>query len=308
MRALALLLLLVATACGPDRVEVDERQKKVDDLAAAFAHWVTRYYEARFAEEEHVPGPSTAARLRAREDFESALRALGLDMPEGEHLAAALGAARDVLVAHDYVFLPLSQAGELESDELGIALGRVRRREAARSRELWGKKVDYKLVIYDPVLYDYPTWKAKAQKSEGPVYSPGRFSAERSAVYIDHDFCVKRARAQPPATQSLGIDGILAEVELRQAAYLLFSHEVKGEASLPRYYERILWTVCRYGDPDLAWSDVTGIAAEERYPAPLREAARRVRSRLPTALDLPSKEDRREVMKLAAESAWREID
>jgi len=88
-------------------------------------------------------------------------------------------------------------------------LARVRRREAARSQELWGKKVEYKLLIYDPVVYDYPTWRARTLKSDGPFYSPGRFSVARESVYIDHEFCVKRAQAQPPATQSLGIEGIL---------------------------------------------------------------------------------------------------
>lgn len=307
---LALLALSVLVACSPEKTDEDTRQKRIDNVAVAFERYVHRYYESRLANERGQPGPSVGARLKAREDLREALRGVGLDMPEGNNLKGALEAARDVLVSHDYVFLPLSQAGEDRDDELGIAFAHVRRREAARSMELWGKKVAYKLVIYEPLVYDYPTWRARSLKVEGQVYSPGKFSAARETIYIDHPFCVSRAQAQPPETQALGLDGIVKEVELRQAAYLLFGRGAKDPTEHQRLYERVLWTTVRYGDPDIAWKDVNGLAAapDGQIPAEFRAAAQAVRAKLPKTLDeLPTKASRAASLQAIAEEAWKAL-
>lgn len=301
---LAALLLLAGGCAGPDAPT--EKRDEVDDVAVALERYVHRYYETQLAEERHQPGPSTAARLKAREDLKSALRAAGIDLPEGNNLKAALDATRDLLVAHDYIFLPLSQADETSSDELGIAFAHVRRREAARSQELWGKKVEYKLIVFEPLVYDYPTWRARALHVAGPMYSPGRFSVARETIYIDHEFCVQRAQDQPPETQSLGLEGIEREVELRQAAYLLFGRAIKGPEELPKLHERVLWTAVRYGDPDLAWRDVNGLAADARLPAALREAAKAVKAKLPAALE-GDKAARSAALRAAAEEAWKTL-
>ena len=145
-------------------------------------------------------------------------------------------------------------------------------------------------------------------KDDGYLYSPGRFSAERHTIYIDHDYCVARAQAQPLETQALGLEGVVREVELRQAAYLLFARDVKDASQLELLHERVLWTAVRYGDPDVAWHDVVGLAAGERYPAELRAAAARVRARLPVSLDsFPSKQARAENLHRIADEAWRAL-
>ena len=151
----ALVLAAAVAGCTPEKpADHETKQDKVDAVAQAFERYVHRYYETKLAAESGSPGPSAAARLRAREDLKDALRALGLDMPEGNNLKGALAAVRDVLIGHDYVFLPLSQSDEDRDDDLGIAFAHVRRREPARSMELWGKKVEYKLVVYTPLVYD----------------------------------------------------------------------------------------------------------------------------------------------------------
>ncbi len=309
-QALPVAFVLALAGCTPEKTDPETRQKKVDAVAQAFERYVHRYYEARLATETGQPGPPTAARLRAREDLKDALAALGLDMPQGNNLKGALESARDVLVGHDYIFLPLSQTDEDRDDELGIAFAHVRRREPARSLELWGKTVRYKLVVYEPLIYEYPTWRARTLKVEGPMYSPGRFSTARETIYIDHSYCVKRAQAQPVETQSLGLDGIVREVELRQAAYLLFAKGVSAAAGLEKLHERVLWTAVRYGDPDIAWNDVSGLAAADdgRFPAELRSAAKAVKARLPKTLDgLATKEARAAALRAAAEEAWRSL-
>jgi hypothetical protein len=301
--------LVLLGGCTPEKVDTaDTEQKRVDDVARAFERYVHRYYETRLAAERGTPGPSLAARIKTREDLKEALEKLGLDLPSGNALTGAFDAVRDVLVAHDYVFLPLSQIGESVDDELGVAFAHVRRREAARSMDFWDKRVEYKLIVYEPLVYDYPTWRARVLKVEGPMYSPGRFSPERWAIYIDHDYCVKRAQAQPPETQSLGLDGILHEVELRQAAYLLFVHEPGAGSSVELLHEKVLWTAVRYGDPDIAWNDANGLATDTRYPPELRAAAEKVRARLPVTLDgFKTKEERAEVLHRAAEEAWKSL-
>jgi hypothetical protein len=305
----AVVVAGLAPGCVSEKPNDDTRQKRIDDVALAFARYVTRCsYEPRLAAEKNAPAPSVAARLRARTELKEALEAIGLDLPEGDKLAGAFDAVRDALVAHDYVFVPLSQAGNTEDEDLGVAFAHVRRREAARSLDLWERKVEFKLVVFQPLVYDYPTWRARVNRDEGFLYSPGRFSAERQTVYIDHDYCVARAQAQPPETQALGLEGIIREVELRQAAYLMFAKDVKEPSQLEQLHERVLWTAVRYGDPDVAWHDVIGLAAGERYPAELRAAAARVRARLPVSLDsLPNKQARAETLHRIAEEAWRAL-
>jgi hypothetical protein len=305
--AAAVALVLIA-GCTPEKVDAASEQDRVDEAARAFERYVHRYYETRLAAERNTPGPSLAARIKAREDLKAALEKLGLDLPEGNALAGAFDAVRDLLVAHDYVFLPLTQAGETVDGELGVALAHVRRREAARSMTFWDRTIDYKLIVYEPLVYDYSTWRARTLKVEGPMYSPGRFSPERWTVYIDNDYCVKRAQAQPPETQTLGLDGIIHEVELRQAAYLLFSHEPGAASEGPRLHEKVLWTAVRYGDPDIAWKDVNGLATDARYPEELRAAAEKVRARLPVTLEgLKTKEERSRVLQAAAEAGWKAL-
>src|SRR5207253_2630436 len=132
-------------------------------------------------------------------------------------------------------------------------------------------------------------------------------SVARETVYIDHEYCVKTAQRQPPASQALGLDGIMKEVELRQAANLLFSSTLKDRPERERL-ERVLWTAVRYGDPDIAWADVNGLATDARFPAELRAAAERVRARLPKTLaDLPSKDERAAALRAAAEQAWKDL-
>lgn len=306
--AVFLLGLLVLAGCTPETTSEPTEQKLTDELALAFERYVHRYYETRLAGERGTPAPSLAARLRAREDLKEALHALGRDLESGNTLAGAFASVKDALVARDYIFLPLSQSGETADEELGIAFAHVRRREAARSLELWGKKVEFKLVVYEPLVYDYPTWKARVLKVEGPMYSPGRFSATRQTIYIDHDYCVKRAQAQPLETQSLGLDGILHEVELRQAAYLLFGGATSDPAVLERVHEKVLWTAVRYGDPDLAWIDVNGLATDARYPKELRDAAQRVRAKLPITLaPYGTKDVKAEALRRIAEEAWKTL-
>ena len=149
----------------------------------------------------------------------------------------------------------------------------------------------------------------------GPPYSPGRYAGE--TVYVDHQELVQRAKVLPAEYAGLGMEGLVREVELRQAAYLLFlrdipkatleAPELRG-AAIQRLHERVLWTAVRYGEPLVAAKDVTGLAAMKDAPPELRAAAERVRAGLPAGLDaLPSKARRAEALHAAADRAFAEI-
>ncbi len=119
---------------------------------------------------------------------------------------------------------------------------------------------------------------------------------------------MKTAQAQPPETQALGLEGVIAEVELREAAYLLFARDLKDPSGLEKLHERVLWTAVRYGDPDIAWRDVSGLAENDRYGPERRAAARAVKAKLPATLDdLATKEARRAALRAAAEAAWKDL-
>lgn len=315
--ALAALVVgggLAASGCETPP-EVPERKpgERADRLAQAFYRYVDVHYAARLASEQKVPGPSPAVRLQVREDLLRALRELGTDLPDAADDAAALKAAvhavRETLVAHDYVFLPLGPS--TDDADPGIALARVREREPARAQEFWGRRVEYKRVLYDRFLDDYPTWRARALHQDAAIYSPGRYAG--STVYIDFQVLARRASTLEPPLDVLGLKGLIAEVELRQAAYLLLARDVPRAAvadeaerrrAIVRLEERVLWTVVRYGDPDAALADVAGLAASCPR-AELKEAAERVQALLPAGVrTLPSKASRAEALHKLAEDVW----
>ncbi|MBI3725949.1 hypothetical protein HY251_18635, partial [bacterium] len=134
-------------------------------------------------------------------------------------------------------------------------------------------------------------------------------------VYIDHHQVLTQSnmlRGRP--YESLGLEGVIREVELRQAAYLLFMRDVPSSATiepqarsaaLERLHERVLWTAIRYGEPDAAVADVIGLAANDGPSPELHEAALRVRAKLPAGLrGLDSKEARAEALHRAAEASF----
>jgi hypothetical protein len=228
-----------------------------------------------------------------------------------------VGAVRENLVAHEYVFLPLGQGADAGTgdDDPGIALAHVVERDAARSLELWGRKIEFKRVLFEHFVRDYAGWKAAMLHQDPPVRQPGRFSG--STVYIDQEMLKHLAQSPKPPYATLGIDGLIREVELRSAAHLLFVRDVtraatKDPSELQRAMveieERVLWTAIRYGDPDVALADVVGLASGTAAPPALREAAARVLAALPPGTrELPSKSKRAEALHTAADEAWPRI-
>jgi hypothetical protein len=275
-RVPAALIVLAACSTAP----APDRAPKADELARALARFAEVHYEARLAAERKTEPPPLLVQLDARNRLERALRELGIELAAGDDaaaLSASLAAARKALVENGYVFLPMPG----DDDDDGIALGKVRRREPARSRELWGRRVEYKLVWYEPVVLDWPSWRA-ARTATGAAYSPGRFS--KDAVYVDVAAVERRLPELPPTYRALGVDGVAAEVELRQAAYLLFRRELgprPGAQALERWHERVLWTALRYGNVEVARADIQGLARAENAPPDLRAAATRVNEKLP---------------------------
>jgi hypothetical protein len=303
---------LTLVGCRSTEPQETDAQVRADALAQAFFNYVDVYYGTRLAAEKKTRGPSPAAKLHAREDLVHALREVGADLPETPDDTAALKAAvssvRETLVQHDYVFLPLGQGGESETQDLGIALAHVFQRDAARSLELWGRKVEYKRILYDPFIKDYFGWRAEALREQGPVYTPGRFSG--STIYIDHAELVRRVQTMQPPYDRLGFDGMVREIELRNAASLLFvrdiskaatSDPVERRAAMVVFHERVLWTAARYGDPDVALADISGLATGNATEE-LREAAQRVLAAIPSGTkDLRSSSKRAEVLKSVAD-------
>jgi hypothetical protein len=221
------------------------------------------------------------------------LREAGVAVSSDDEEPLALGKeaadVRRILVEHEYVFLP----SPATPDDPGIALGRVKQRVPARSRELWGKTVAYKLVLYEPVILDWPTWKAKKTSTPGGVYSPGRFA--RETVYIDTATLEARAKD----VGGLPLERHTEEVELRQAAYLLFAKPgVEPEA----VHEKVLWTVARYGDADIALADIRGLAEGAGVPERLAAAAKKVAAKTPFA-GLATKEERHAALVEVARAA-----
>jgi hypothetical protein len=309
------VLALAACASTPEPAPARPETDRVDALAAAFRHWVHGHYAAREAAERRQTGPPLRMQLSLREDLKNALLAFGVELPEATDDRATLRpvveSVRSILTEHDYVFLPQGDGSDAGDDDQGIALAHVRSREPARVRTLWGREVHYKLIVYEPFLRDYAGWKAEAARQRSVVFSPGRFS--RDAVFIDHEQLVLRAKLAPGPEQEARLASLVNEVELREAAYLLFVRDIPDAASrdpvarsaaIERLHERVLWTAVRYGDPDVALQDVRGLAQDERAPAELRAAASQVRARIPAATEETSPDQRKEILHRAAEDAW----
>jgi hypothetical protein len=261
-------------------------------VASALARQVRFHYEQRLALEEGSPQPPAADGERARAALSAALSAAGLEPPSasvarvtsGLGLGASSARARNLLLAHDYVFLPTSPG------DLGLALARVEARERGLAATLWGRTIRYRRVEHArPLLLDYASYRA-LRLGVGPLPPAARLAGP--TVFLDRSAIARRAGTGPYA--NVGPEALARHLELAQVAGIRFRDEVRaaalaglegGQGRGPALLEsliRVWLTLLRHGEGDLAlrrlrWEVAQPPAARESQ---WRQAARWIAARL----------------------------
>lgn len=258
-------------------------------MAEALARQVRFHYEQRLAAEEGSPQPPAEDGARAQRELEAALQAAGLE-PSGtasvdsQGLGATTARARNLLLAHGYVFLPTSPG------DFGLGLARVEARQRGLEAELWGRRVRYRRVEHArPLLLDYTSYRA-LRLGTGPLPPAARLAGP--TVFLDRSAIARRAGKGPYAGASPA--ELSAHLELAQVAGIRFHDEVRaavlagverGEGQGPALREalvRVWLTLLRHGQGELAlrrlrWE--VGHPEAPREPA-WRAAARWIAARL----------------------------
>ena len=280
---LALAALCLAGCSGPGQVEADQ-------VAEALARRVRVFYERHLATEEGRAGPSAEERASAQVQLEEALSAAGLPpaLPtatapigsEAQSWAQGVARARNLLLAHGYVFPPVSPG------DMGLCLARVRVRETGLAQELWGRTVRYRRVVHArPISSDYATFRA-LRTGRGSL--PPAASLAGPTVFLDGDAIARRAGRGPYLGASPA--ALSAHLELAQVAALRFRAELdaaeragpgRGPA-LIEALERVWLSLLRYDAGELGWRRLRWeLAHTPASPeAPWRIAARRVAARV----------------------------
>lgn len=159
----------------------------------------------------------------AWDDLRAGLRGAGIAATSS---AEVVRAARDVLLAHDVVFLP--PAGP-SADEGDFVLARVTARQVGLEREVAGRVVRYRRVEHEGVLLLDLTSYA-ALRAGHPASIP-LTRAAGPTVFVDR-LAVERQAGRGSAAH-LDADALAAEAELRQVAAMRFADDLREAAVLP---------------------------------------------------------------------------
>jgi len=264
-------------------------QPEADALAQALARQVRFHYEQRLALEEGSPQAPAQEGERVRAELEAALLAAELQptsaaLTSSVGFGAATARARNLLLEHDYVFLPTSPG------DLGLALAKVEARARGLQAELWGRRVRYRRVEHGPpLLLDFKSYRA-LRRGEGPLPPAARLAGP--TVFLDRSAIARRAGTGPYAGASP--QALSAHLELAQVAGIRFRDEVRaaaiaglesGEGRGPALLEsliRVWLTLLRHGEGELAIRRLRWEVAQpqgQREPQ-WRQAARWIAARL----------------------------
>lgn len=276
----------LAGCAGPGPAEADA-------LAGALARRVRILYEQRLALTEGAPGPEGRKGLEAQAELNAALRAAGLEPPsssavitsEATLFGPTAARARNLLLACDYVFLPVSPG------DIGLALAKVEARERGLALKLWGKTVRYRRIEHAaPLLSDYTSYRA-LRLGRGELPPAARVAGP--TVFLDRSAIARRAGSGPYA--GVGAEALAAHLELAQVAGMRFRDEVRAAAleglrgghemrgpALVESLIRVWLTLLRHGEGSVALGRLRWEVAHPTQPreSPWRSAARWVSARL----------------------------
>ena len=273
------MILAVTSGCsGPAAPEAEA-------VAEALARRVRLFYEQRLASEEGEPPPDPSRAQAAQVRLEAALEAAELDALPAEITSAtswgaAAARARNLLLAHDYVFLPVSPG------DVGLALAKVEARETGLQARLWGKTVRYRRVEHAaPLLTDYTTYRS-LRTGRPPLPPAARLAGP--TVFLDRSAIARRAGRGPYAGATAA--SLSAHLELAQIAGIRFSDEVRAEEldvpgrgpALVEALIRVWLTLLHHGEGDLAAGRLAWEVAQPAVDSesPWRVAARWISARL----------------------------
>ncbi|MCO5171401.1 MAG: hypothetical protein M9894_34290 [Planctomycetes bacterium] len=245
---LLLLLLLALAGCLGPRVDATPAQAERLTLALVRA--------LRLHHDLHAGAPPAPDELRAAWDD---LRARLADLevaPVGTGVdARAVEAARDVLLAHEVVFLPPAVPSTLEVD---LALARVTARRAGLARELLGRPVRWRRVEHEGLLLpDVATHAALRAGRPWPLPLARR---QGLTVYVDR-LAVER-RAGRGAAAHLTPDALAAQAELREVAALRLEDDLLAGADPARFFAAVLLLAAAEGDARYGLAEIERIAEE----------------------------------------------
>ena len=232
VRTCVLWGLIALTGClGP---ATEASRGEADRVARALSAVVRLHYERLLAARDEAQEPERFELEDANHELRAALAEAGARSPgDGDGFGAA--AARNVLLDHDYVFLPPFPP---ERDEPGIALGRVLERAIGLSLEVGGRTVRYRRVVHDGVVLPHFSAYRAVRVGEGPLPALGRY--REPTVFLDQDAIARRAGKGPYA--DLDAAALAAHVELRQVAFLRFASDHHPEDLLTPADRLQVWT------------------------------------------------------------------
>jgi hypothetical protein len=216
-----------------------------------------------------LAGPVPSA--KELDDSRAKINALGLTgKKEAFEDAASFARLAQPSLSRAGVTFTLGFTPEYE-DDMGLA--RVRARRPGKWKKLWERAVDYELVVLDGFLVlDYPRYRERALEHKEPPREKPRHRTnliviDAEALEQDRKRAISEKRTGAAALEKLSGDELIAEIELREAAYLRFQDETKTVSSLD---ELATWTEILEGNPEIALSGGTvsaGDAGDEQRRA-----------------------------------------
>ncbi len=307
----ALLLALIGAGCGgnsatkPDGgsgtpIPVDEGPTASPELVDACAKHLDLLHRRRVAKELGPKMAALAGPVPSDADFAASrarVKSLGLkgDDAAFAKVEAFARLAQPTLQRAGHSFLGWTP--DLED----VGLAKIRTRRPGVWKQLWGKPVEYEVLLLDGFLV--PEYRRFFEDATG--HKEGARDVPRirgkllviDAAGIVQD--VKRAAADKNPAASLlersSADDLLREVELREAAYLRLQSDAPRASVLD---QAVTWLEILEGSPDLALA--AGIVSAGDGPDELRRvgATQAIVLKLRAA---DEKEERSEVLTMPVE-------
>lgn len=310
---------------APEREPSARPPRAVDpgELVAACAEHLTLLHRRRLARELGPDLAKLAGPVPTIVDLDQSLARLhsdGIDASDRELVSAGTFAthAASFVERGGHAFI----AWTPNVDDVGLA--KIGERRKGSFGNLWGKARAYDVLVLDGFrVADYPRFREEAlEHAQGASDLPRRRGSliviDRVALQADEKRLAADARPDraelKALAQSLGTEGLLKEVELREAAYLRFQDDAKGGAALDRL---ATWAEALQGEPDLAFAG-GAIGAGDRPEEARRASAltslflelgRRgeARSDVASLLKLPKEERTKKLKELAPQMIKAEL-
>lgn len=254
------LIVLALTGClGP---ATQATPVQAERLTLALCRALRLQYDAALG---GALAPTSDELRLAWDDLRAGLRDAGIAPTSS---ADAVRAARDVLLAHDVIFLPPAVASGGD-DDVDFAIARATAREAGLEREVAGRTVHYRRVEHRGVLL--PDLRSYAALRRGDARWPVPLARRAGpTVYVDR-LAVERQAGRGTAAH-LSADALAEQVELRSVAELRFQGDLALAETepiprpkwIPTFYASVLLAAASEGDANYALSEITSLA--ERLP------------------------------------------